>query len=135
LKLNPQAQVFQQACPLFVPLAEEGWVDDPITNLIVFRYVSEVLRNGIDSLIMGCTHYPILRQSIAKAAGPAVELIDSSRGLIEDLTPHLGPPTSPATADRGRLAILCTDYSPRLEETIRFILGPTPVDALEVVDI
>lgn len=130
-RLKPQAEVAQQACPLFVPLVEEGWFDDPITNLIVYRYVHEVARAGVDTLILGCTHYPALRAAIAKATGPTVRLVDSSEGLIEDLRnlPLVEDGTS------GRLEILCTDFSPRLEETIRLLLGDTQIDRLETVDL
>src|SRR5690606_36651742 len=58
--LAPDAEVFSVACPLFVPLAEEGWVDDPITNLIVYRYLNLILPKSVDTIILACTHYPIL---------------------------------------------------------------------------
>lgn len=129
-KLSAQAEVFQQPCPLFVPLVEEGWLDDPITNLIVYRYVTTVVRHNIDTLIMGCTHYPALRESIEKATGKAIQLVDSSQGLIEDLA-RLQLKDDGVT---GKTQILCTDFSPRLEETIRLLLK-TPIDAVETVDI
>lgn len=130
-RLNPQVFVAQTACPLFVPLVEEGWFDDPITNLIVYRYVQEVTRAHVDTLILGCTHYPALRNAIAKAAGPSVSLVDSASGLIEDLQSLNLRAEGPA----GRLDVLCTDFSPRLEETIRLLLGDLRVDKLETVDI
>ncbi|MBX3022252.1 MAG: glutamate racemase [Bdellovibrionales bacterium] len=130
-RLQADTEVFQQPCPLFVPLVEEGWLDDPVTNLIVYRYVSAVVRNNIDTLIMGCTHYPALRAAIAKAAGPEIQLVDSAHGLIEDLT-RIQPLEAKGG---GKTQILCTDFSPRLEETIRLLLGPTPIDSLETVDI
>lgn len=130
-RLDPKTEVFQQPCPLFVPLVEEGWLDDPVTNLIVYRYVSAVTRNNIDTLIMGCTHYPALRRALEKAAGPAVKLVDSAQGLIEDLS-QLPMIESGAP---GKLTILCTDFSPRLEETIRMLLEGNHIDAIETVDI
>lgn len=130
-KLAPDAQVFQQPCPLFVPLVEEGWVDDPITNLIIYRYVSGVLRENIDTLIMGCTHYPALEAGIRRAVGPGIELVDSSQGIIEDLS-GFGLSDS---SEEGKTEILCTDFSPRLEETIRLLLGGLKVDKLETVDL
>jgi glutamate racemase len=62
--LEPKAEVFAQAAPLFVPLAEEGWDSDPITNLIVFRYLKPLLDENIDTLILGCTHYPLVKEKI-----------------------------------------------------------------------
>lgn len=130
-RLRPETEVFQQACPLFVPLVEEGWLDDPVTNLIVYRYISSVLRHQIDTLILGCTHYPALEVSIRKATGPAVELIDSSMGLIEDL--EKVSPT--ASGPNGKVNVYCTDFSPRLEETIRLLMGDLKIDAIETVDL
>lgn len=130
-KLAPDAEVFQQPCPLFVPLVEEGWLDDPITNLVAYRYISTVIRHNIDTLIMGCTHYPALRTSIGKAAGNSVQLVDSAHGLIEDLMRLKMIEDGPA----GKTKVLCTDFSPRLEETIRMLLGGIKIDSLETVDI
>ena len=129
-KLKPSADVFQQPCPLFVPLVEEGWLDDPVTNLIVYRYVTTVTRQQVDTLIMGCTHYPALRKAIEKAAGGGVQLVDSAQGLIEDLAP-----LNLKEAGTGKLQILCTDFSPRLEETIRMLLEGNHIDSIETVDI
>lgn len=129
-RLDPNAEVFQQACPLWVPLVEEGWVDDPVTNLIVYRYASTVVKQDIDTLIMGCTHFPVLRASIQKAVGPGVTLVDSSQGLVEDLAP-LGLKKT----GNGKLNMLCTDFSPRLEETMRLLLGEIAYDSLETVDL
>ena len=132
LKLRPDAQVVQVACPLFVPLVEEGWIEDPITNLIVYRYVRGLLPHRCDTLILGCTHYPVLRDAIARAAGEGVRLVDSSQGVIEDLLP-LGMIEDGPT---GTLQILCTDHSPRLSETIRFLLGQAAAEAsIQVVNI
>lgn len=130
-KFNPGAVVVQQPCPLFVPLVEEGWIDDPITNLIVYRYVNELTRKRIDTLILGCTHYPVLRRPIANAAGSDIRLVDSTDGLLEDLEPlNLG-----GGEDHGTIRILCTDFSPRLQETVGMILEDVTVDSLETVDI
>lgn len=130
-KLRPEAEVAQQPCPLFVPLVEEGWVEDPITSLVVERYLSELKAHQADTLILGCTHYPVLRDSIQRAAGTGVKLVDSSLGLIEDLA-HLGLAES---GPAGEIKILCTDFSPRLEETIHLLLSGIPIAGIETVDI
>lgn len=89
-RINSQFEVFQQACPLFVPLVEEGWVDDPVTNLIVFRYLQPILQHNLDTLVLGCTHYPLLKSAIQKVAGSSVTLIESgdavSSQLRQDIT-------------------------------------------------
>lgn len=129
-RLEASAEIFQQPCPLWVPLVEEGWVDDPVTNLIVFRYASVVTKHNIDTLIMGCTHFPVLKVAIAKAVGPGVNLVDSSQGLIEDLAG-----LNLKKSGRGKLQMLCTDFSPRLEETMRLLLAGLTYDSLETVDL
>jgi glutamate racemase len=130
-KLKGNAEIFQEPCPLFVPLVEEGWLEDPVTELVVERYVGAIHEHRVDTLILGCTHYPALRACIQKAAGPGVTLVDSSEGLIEDLTKLNLAESGP----KGRIEILCTDFSPRLEETIRMLLGGAVIDKIEAVDI
>ncbi len=78
-KLNPEFKVFEQACPLFVPLVENGLIrkDDQIVRLTIKRYLTELVENDIDTLILGCTHYPLLAEAITSVIGSSVELIDS----------------------------------------------------------
>ena len=68
--------VFGQPCPLFVPLVEEGLWEDPVTDEIARRYLASLLDQEIDTLIMGCTHYPLIRKTIGRAAGEGVTLIN-----------------------------------------------------------
>jgi glutamate racemase len=75
-KTNPQVQVFGKACPLFVPLVEEGLIDDPITMEMVRRYIGELTVKDIDTLVLGCTHYPLLRKTIRKIVGDQIELVN-----------------------------------------------------------
>lgn len=111
LAFAPEAEVFSQPCPLFVPLAEEALVDDPITNLISYRYIKPLLDQGIDTLIMGCTHYPILRASIEKVVGHRVSLIDPGEALATELKyQNSFVPKQPGAAGRP-LKILTTDSS------------------------
>jgi len=65
-KLNPKIKVYEKACPLFVPLAEEGWIDHKATQLVAKEYLSGLREMKIDSLVLGCTHYPILIDTIQK---------------------------------------------------------------------
>ncbi len=78
-KLNDHFRVYEQACPLFVPLVENGIIrrDDQIARLVVKRYLSELKEQGIDTLILGCTHYPLLRDAIQDFMGDSVALVDS----------------------------------------------------------
>jgi glutamate racemase len=75
---NPEIMVCTAACPLFVPLAEEGWAEHPIARLAAAEYLAPLLRQGIDTLVLGCTHYPLLKRTLQEVAGQAVQLIDSA---------------------------------------------------------
>ena len=74
--LDPEIQVFGKACPLFCPLVEEGWTHDPLTREIAARYLKDLQDRGIDTLILGCTHYPLLRSTIGEIMGDAVRLVN-----------------------------------------------------------
>lgn len=74
--LRPDAQVFEKACPLFVSLAEEGWWKDPITEAVAERYLQEMKERRVDTLILGCTHYPLLRSTVRKVMGEGVNLVN-----------------------------------------------------------
>lgn len=86
-KISPRTKVYEQACPLFVPLAEEGWIDTKITEMVAKEYLNDLKEKKIDSLVLGCTHYPILHDVIQKVIGKSVKLIDSgtpAAHLVED---------------------------------------------------
>ncbi len=83
-KMNMRNSVFTQACPLFVPLVEEGWVDKPVTRTIAEIYLKPFKARSIDTLILGCTHYPILKDVIRKVVGPSVVLIDSAKEVARE---------------------------------------------------
>lgn len=74
--LDPQVTVFGKACPLFVSLAEEGWLHDPVTTEVASRYLKELQEKEIDTLILGCTHYPLLRSTIREVMGENVRLVN-----------------------------------------------------------
>ncbi len=83
--LKKDCRVFSQACPLFVPLAEEGWEDHPVTILTIKEYLKPLLDEEIDTLVLGCTHYPILKESIQKVVGDNIVLIDSAEAVTQQL--------------------------------------------------
>ncbi|HHE31944.1 MAG TPA: glutamate racemase [Chlorobaculum parvum] len=80
---NDALEVFPKACPLFVPLAEEGFIDHPATRLVAEEYLAELLGQKIDTLVLGCTHYPILRKVIESIGGPQITIIDSAEAVAE----------------------------------------------------
>jgi glutamate racemase len=84
-QLQAKAQVFSQACPLLVPLVEEGYIDDDITRQILHRYLDPMLKQGVETLILGCTHYPILRDEIANICGKNVVLIDPAQSVAQQI--------------------------------------------------
>jgi glutamate racemase len=84
-QMDGDIQVFAQACPLFVPLAEEGWIDHRVTTLVAKEYLFPLKLEKIDTLILGCTHYPVIRRAIASALDPHVVLIDSGAAVAADV--------------------------------------------------
>lgn len=76
--ISPTAQITALACPLFVPLAEEGWLDTEVTRLVAHQYLAPMVEARIDTLVLGCTHYPLLKGAIGAAVGRDVRLIDSA---------------------------------------------------------
>lgn len=85
LKLNSAFKIYSKSCPLFVPLVEEGWVDKKITKEIVKEYLEEFKERGIDSLILACTHYPILEKAIKEAMGAKIKIINPAESLAKEL--------------------------------------------------
>ncbi|MBP3475982.1 MAG: glutamate racemase [Lachnospiraceae bacterium] len=82
---DPNAQVLGKACPLFVPLVEEGLWEDPVTDEIARRYLTELIDVGIDTLILGCTHYPMIRSTVGKIMGDQVTLVNPAYETAREL--------------------------------------------------
>jgi glutamate racemase len=80
---DPEVRVYSQACALFVPLVEEGWLEHPVTRLTAQDYLKPVLAQNVDTLVLGCTHYPLLIPLLQDVAGPGVRLIDSAQAMGE----------------------------------------------------
>ena len=91
-KLRPDVEVLGKACPLFVPLVEEGLWEDPVTDEIARRYLTDLIDSGIDTLILGCTHYPMLRKTVQRVVGDGVNLVnpayETAKSLKELLKEH-----------------------------------------------
>jgi glutamate racemase len=83
--LAPGRSVIQRACPLFVPLVEEGWFDHPATELVAADYLRELREACVGSLVLGCTHYPLLKPLLQRVMGPQVQLIDSGQATAAAL--------------------------------------------------
>jgi glutamate racemase len=83
--LAPGVTVMQRACPLLVPFVEEGWFDHPATELVAAEYLASMREDGVRALVLGCTHYPLLRPMLGRIMGPGVALIDSGEATAEAL--------------------------------------------------
>ena len=88
-QINPEATVLGKACPLFVPLVEEGLLEDPVTDEIAMRYLSELKDEEIDTLILGCTHYPLIRKTIGRTMGDGVTLVNPAYETARELKEQL----------------------------------------------
>ncbi len=110
-ELDASIDVVSKAAPLLVSLVEEGWVDQPETVTIVGKYVAEVRDAGVDALILGCTHYPILKAQIAAAMGEGVKLVDSAEAVVAEFCATLEKNAElSASLDRdGRSSYFVTD--------------------------
>jgi glutamate racemase len=107
----PDAKVTALACPLLVPLVEEGWTDRDATRLVAREYLSSIMHQEIDTLVLGCTHYPLLKPLIAEIVGPEVRLIDSAEETA---------------ADTRRMLAEHQLTAPTAESTYRFIASDDP---------
>jgi glutamate racemase len=87
--LAPKVRVYSKACPLFVPLVEEGKLSGPVTEAIAREYLKPLLKQKIDTLVLGCTHYPLLKRTLAKVAGPKVKIVDSAEETARSLHRNL----------------------------------------------
>ena len=88
-RLRPEARVEQRACPLFVPLVEEGWFDHPAAELVAREYLTPLRQANVEALVLGCTHYPLLRPLLQRIMGSEVRLIDSGEATAEALAQAL----------------------------------------------
>jgi glutamate racemase len=107
LALREEAEVFSQACPLFVPLAEEGWTDNDVARSVAQTYLASLKEAGVDTLVLGCTHYPLLKTVIRDVMGENVTLVDSAEAVGDEVRAWLAresavaaPAGSPPPASR-----------------------------------
>jgi glutamate racemase len=136
---RPDARVRTMACPMLVPLAEEGWVDDEIAAIAARRYLTQLFAKdpAIDTLVLGCTHYPLLRGVLARTAaevtGRDVAIVDSASAMAEAARDALGLGGDNRRGVPGRLDCFATDTS-RLDELAPRFLGERPT-GFELVDL
>jgi len=142
--MRPNGQVIEKACPLFVPLAEEGWANSDVARNVARDYLSEFTKTSLGALVLGCTHYPILRDVISETVGSEVTLIDSGAATARDVESLL---ETSALTHEDALALyqerqLCddldhfyvTDAAERFAKVAERFLGSAP-SILEAVEI
>ncbi|MFQ5498577.1 MAG: glutamate racemase [Candidatus Zixiibacteriota bacterium] len=138
--INPDIKVFSLACPLFVPLVEEGYIDKEATYSIARDYLQTMLDVGIDTLVLGCTHYPLLKTVIADVVGDAIKLIDSAeetarqtyRTLTE--TNLLHPAAAQSPSCMGERSYFVSDVPEKFSALASRFLG-SPIEKIARVDI
>ncbi len=143
-EVSPNAEILQVACPLFVPLAEEGWTNEPETYSIAKRYLSSVVNFEPDALVLGCTHYPLISKVIGETIGKDVLLIDSGEATAEEVANLLIARglANPEEVSYNRKRILCddldhfyvTDAADRFAKVAERFLGvrPAKLEAIEL---
>jgi glutamate racemase len=134
--LRPDLSIFARACPLFVPLVEEGWEDDPVAAEVARRYLRPLLAERIDTLVLGCTHYPMLSAVLREVAGEEVMLVDSAASIAAEVAGALDAASLRADRDSvPRHRLLVTDASPQFGRFASRILGPgVELERVDVVD-
>ena len=121
LELDPKAHVYSKACPLFVPFAEEGLFDHRATELIAKDYLHSLLVHDIDTLVLGCTHYPLLKDVITKTVGPKVTIVDSGQALGSSVREHLGAGFQPGKDLLPEIYV--SDLPLRFQRTAELFMG------------
>lgn len=125
LKLDPQARVVQQACPLLVPLIEEGWAGKPETRMVLKKYLRPLKSHNVDTLILGCTHYPFVQRDIERIMGKNCTVIPSSSATAQRLEEYLArhPEVEQTCTKNGSMRSFVTDDAARFEELGKNVFG------------
>lgn len=134
-KLSPDARILSRACPLFVPMVEDGIIDGPVARTVVEHYLADLREFDTDTVVLGCTHYPLLEPVIREVLGGGFKVADAARGTAELLAERL------AAADllnpslgRGNCTYYFSDRTPAYQRLARLILPGIPED-LQLVDV
>lgn len=123
-ELRPKAEIYTRACPLLVPLVEEGWTDNEVAELTVEHYLRSLKTAGIDTVLLGCTHYPLLADAIARVLGPAVRLVDSASATAAAVRELLAARKLLSAAGKGARSFFVTESPDRFVKVGRRFFGP-----------
>jgi glutamate racemase len=124
-RVSRDCRLFPQSCPLFVPLVENGLVDDPVTYEMAGRYLNDLKANGVDTLILGCTHYPLLKEVIGDVVGHGVNLVDSSYVVAKEVLAVLEKNglKAPERKKAGTMECFVSDDREGFRKLARMIMG------------
>lgn len=123
LKKRPTADIIQQPCPLFVPLVEENWTRTRAAREIAASYLKPVLKAKADTVILGCTHYPVLKPVLSKIAGPRVQLVDSADTVAQAVSAFLQQHKQQETTGKGTLTVYASDDPHRFKRLAACLLS------------
>ncbi len=122
-----------KACPLFVPLVEDGWIDTDVTTLVISKYLEQLISENIDTLILGCTHYPILQQGIQNVVGDDIRLINPANEAAYAMGELLKQYNLQADAT-PTYKFYVSDHAKRMKQMAEMFLG-YPIEEVIRVDI
>lgn len=131
---RPELEVYDRACPLFVPLVEEGWAQHKITKEVIEEYLLPLASTGIDSLILGCTHYPMLTEQIGKVLGPSIKLINPATEAAFNIKRLLKSTDKQSDGEVATYKFYVSDHPSRMQKMAQIFLD-YPVTQVEKVDI
>lgn len=129
---DPAIEVYSRACPLFVPLVEEGWTDNSVVDMTVAAYLGSFKQSGIDTLILGCTHYPLLKKAIRRFMGSGVRLVDSADETAKEVAKALQKRILTRKNGKGVHSFFVTDAPDRFIEVGRRFLGEKVESAVRI---
>ncbi|MBC7794983.1 MAG: glutamate racemase [Clostridia bacterium] len=132
--INPALEVFAKSCPLFVPLAEEGYAEHAATRLLAEEYLRPLVADGIDTLVLGCTHYPLLSSVIAEVCGSGVAVINSAEAVARAVGAAVRSSGLETRVNNAGRKFYATDVSARVSRVGSAFLG-SPIGTVELVDL
>ncbi len=130
--LDPGLEIYTRACPLFVALAEEGWVENPIAEQAAAMYLASLRQSRIDTLVLGCTHYPLLARTIGAYLGPEVQLVDSATETAREVAALLAARGIAASDGPGSTSFFVTDVPDRFIRIGSRFLGSAVDSAVRI---
>lgn len=132
-QIRPRAEIYTRACPLLVPLVEEGWTDNEIAERTVSYYLESLKASGIDTLLLGCTHYPLLRPVFERVLGPQVKIVDSATATASVVRSQLRALRLARRSERpGWRSFFVTETPDRFVKVGRRFLGPEVESAVRI---